>query len=90
MTKARPAAPSGNTQIRIPKEQMERIENFRRSMVIKPSLSETIRFLIDQGLEHVEHKEGLNADHESRHRSQRLGRRLEANRDNRRSWVGGM
>jgi hypothetical protein len=44
-------APSVNTALRIPTEQMGRIEKFRNSLVIKPSLSEAIRFLIEAGLE---------------------------------------
>jgi hypothetical protein len=46
--------PGSNTQIRIPEEQMERIEKFRHSLMITPSLSEVIRFLIDKGLDRRE------------------------------------
>jgi hypothetical protein len=39
--------------LRIPKAQMARIEKFRSSLMIKPSLSETIRFLIGEGLDRI-------------------------------------
>ena len=41
---------SGNVQIRLSAEQLQRIDELRGAMMIVPSRSKTIRYLIDCGL----------------------------------------
>ena len=42
------------TYLRIPPDLLDRIDAFRRKQLIRPSLTETIRGLIERGLEEME------------------------------------
>jgi hypothetical protein len=46
-----------NVQVRLPEDLQQRIEKFRRLQHVEPTLSETVRYILERGMEIIEQGE---------------------------------